>query len=127
MKIISALILLWSALLLASCGQENAYILEPQWRDDIEYLVEIRPGAPTVGMNEFMIVATHKDHRPAHEAVISIKIKGKGDWRQSIQDGHSGVYRRAIRVNDPENDVMLVQVKQAKGVFVLSYPLTKKQ
>ena len=115
------------AVIVSSCGQENAYILTPQWHNDIEYLVEIRPGAPTVGMNEFIVVATHKDKKPLHNAVVSIKIMGTDEWRQSIQDGHSGVYRRAIRINDPVKNVLLVQVKLDKKEFILEFPLTKTQ
>ena len=45
--------------LVASCNRGDAYILVPQhWNED-EILVEIRPGAPQKGMNEFVLVATN--------------------------------------------------------------------
>jgi len=97
-------------MLVVGCGGGNAYVLGPQMYNDISILVEIRPGAPTVGMNEFLVMATHKNRIPASEYVVSIKIKGRDEWHQSIQDGATGVYRRAIRVNDPVNDVLTVQL-----------------
>jgi hypothetical protein len=108
------------------CGSRDAYLLGPQMHNDIEILVEIRPGAPTVGMNEFLVMATHKNRLPASKYIVSIKLKGQEKWHQSIQDGATGVYRRAIRVNDPGNDVLLVQLEGKDGqqpATVLSFPL----
>ena len=123
-SIIVSLILL----IAAACGSGDAYVLGPQLYKDIDILVEIRPGAPTVGMNEFLVIATHKNRIPASEYIVSIKIKGQPDWHQSIQDGATGVYRRAIRVNDPVNDVFTVQLlnKDGKEAAVeLDFPLQK--
>jgi hypothetical protein len=108
------------------CGSRDAYLLGPQMVNDIEILVEIRPGAPTVGMNEFLVLATQKNRLPASEYIVSIKLEGQERWHQSIQDGATGVYRRAIRVNDPDNDVLLVQLVGKDGQQpgkVLSFPL----
>lgn len=112
-------------LFICSCSNEDAYILGPQLYKDVEVIVDIRPGVPRVGMNEFIVVATNKDQRPAHEFIISIKLKGADEWHQSIQDGHSGVYRRALRVNDPVNDVLQVQLQNGDDIGLLSFPLSK--
>jgi hypothetical protein len=113
---------------IAACGSSSAYVLGPKMYNDISILVEIRPGSPTVGMNEFLVMATHKNRIPASEYIVSIKIKGQDDWHQSIQDGATGVYRRAIRVNDPATDVLTVQLvnkddKQPPAEF--DFPLRK--
>jgi hypothetical protein len=113
-----------------ACGSSDAYILGPQTYKDIDILVEIRPGAPTVGMNEFLVMATHKNRRPAADYVVSIKIKGLQDWHQSIQDGETGVYRRAIRVNDPDHDILSVQFvnkDEKHPPVVLDFPLHQSQ
>lgn len=113
-------------LALYGCGGGEAYILGPQMHNDVEILVEIRPGAPTVGMNEFLVLATHKNRLSASKYVVSIKMRGADEWYQSIQDGATGVYRRAIRVNDPRNDVLMVQLASKDGNQVpveLSFPL----
>ncbi|MDH5323829.1 MAG: hypothetical protein OEZ68_16800 [Gammaproteobacteria bacterium] len=113
-------------ILLSACSGEKAYILGPQTHEDVDVLVEIRPGAPRVGMNEFIVVATKKNRIPAKDYIVSVKMKGLGEWRQSIQDGHSGVYRRAVRVNDPQTDVLLVELDDRKQKTVLSFPLVPK-
>lgn len=110
---------------LGACNEEPAYILGPQLYKDVEVIVDVRPGAPRVGMNEFIIVATHKNGLPGHLFIVSIKLEGTQEWHQSIQDGHSGVYRRALRVNDPKKDVLLVQLQQENEEGILSFPLAK--
>jgi len=113
-------------LVIAGCGRSGAYILVPQQWNDTEFLVEIRPGAPTKGMNEFVVVATDKKGVPGYEYIVSIKMNASHDWQQMIQDGHSGVYRRAIAINDPRNGVLMVQIRHKKEEsqqVVLRFPL----
>ncbi|NOZ54378.1 MAG: hypothetical protein GXP08_14810 [Gammaproteobacteria bacterium] len=111
---VAALLLLALLSVLIGCGRGNAYILVPQHWKNVEFLVEIRPGAPRVGMNEFVVVATGNDRVPGYQYVISIQIEGGKRWAQMIQDGHSGVYRRALAVRDPANDILQVKVKSSK-------------
>jgi len=111
---------------LAGCGRSGAYILVPQQWNDTEFLVEIRPGAPTKGMNEFVVVATDNKGVPGYEYIVSIKMNTAHDWQQMIQDGHSGVYRRAIAINDPQNGVLMVQIRHKREEsqqVVLRFPL----
>ncbi|MCI0506085.1 MAG: hypothetical protein L0Z73_08220 [Gammaproteobacteria bacterium] len=113
---------------LVGCGRGDAYILAPQHWNDTEFLVEIRPGAPTRGMNEFVVVATDIKGLPGYEYVVSIKMNTANDWNQMIQDGHSGVYRRAIAIDDPQNGVLMVQIthkKEQNKQTILSFPLAR--
>lgn len=126
MKTIYSFYVVLLLLLCSACTNEAAYILGPQYYKDVEVIVDIRPGAPRVGMNEFIIVTTHKDKRPAYEYVISIKLKNGNEWHQSIQDGHSGVYRRALRINDPANDTLIVQLALGDEAGELSFPLSRE-
>ena len=114
--------------LVTGCDKGDAYILVPQQWNNIEFLVEIRPGAPQRGMNEFVVVGTEIKGPPAYNYIISIKTNNSKRWAQMIQDGHSGVYRRAIGVNDPANDVLVVQVKHKTNQDLqteLQFPLAK--
>lgn len=112
-----------------SCSRSDAYILVPQRWNEHEILVEIRPGAPRQGMNEFVVVATNYNTGvPGYEYIVSLKMNMDERWQQMIQDGHSGVYRRAIAVNDPVNGVLVVQLKhkrEANTKTELSFPLAK--
>ena len=119
----AALILLLLCLSQA-CSEDSAYILKPQWWQDVEVMVEIRPSVPRAGMNEFLVVATQKNRRPAFDLIVSLKTEHGKRWEQSIQDGHSGVYRRAIWVQDPKTDVLLVQLQRGEERGELRFPLT---
>lgn len=113
-------------LILCGCSAGDAYLLGPQMHNEVEILVEIRPGAPKVGMNEFLVMATHKNRLPASRYIVSIKLQNDSEWSQAIQDGATGVYRRAIRVNNPSNDILMVQLLSKDGkepAAELSFPL----
>ncbi len=117
------------ALSLTNCGRSDAYILEPQhWNED-EILVEIRPGAPRKGMNEFVVVATNYNTGvPGYQYIVSLRMNNDDQWQQMIQDGHSGVYRRAIAVQDPANGVLIVQLRHKKEqskITELRFPLSR--
>jgi hypothetical protein len=107
------------------CSSDKAYILQPQVWQDVEVMVEVRPSVPRVGMNEFLVVATQKNRRPAFDMVVSLKTQHDTRWEQSIQDGHSGVYRRAIRLQDPVNDVLMVRLERGEQRGELLFPMAK--
>ena len=98
----------------SGCGKDAAYLLPPQVWNDTEFLVEIRPGAPRVGMNEFVVISTQTDGAPGYSYIITIKTNLNDRPSQMIQDGHSGVYRRAIEIKDPVNEVLIVHVAHNK-------------
>lgn len=125
MKVLIAVIMLSA---LTGCGRDAAYLLPPQVWNDTEFMVEIRPGAPRVGMNEFVVLSTQTDGAPGYNYVITIKTNLSDRASQMIQDGHSGVYRRAIEVKDPANEVLVVQVTHKKETDLkteLNFPLSK--
>jgi len=123
------ILLILAIVSIANCSRSNAYILVPQRWNEHEILVEIRPGAPRQGMNEFVVVATnYKTGVPGYEYIVSLKMNTNDRWQQMIQDGHSGVYRRAIAVKDPVNGVLVVQIKHKREEnkkTELTFPLAK--
>ncbi len=122
------LLMVFFLVLTSGCGRDAAYLLPPQVWNDTEFLVEIRPGAPRVGMNEFVVISTQTDGAPGYTYVITIKTNLSDRSSQMIQDGHSGVYRRAIEVKDPANEILIVQVVHTKETDLkteLQFPLAK--
>lgn len=77
----------------------------------------------TQGMNEFWLIISENERRPAHDLIVSIRAGESGPWRQMIQDGHTGVYRRAVAVQDPESQALEVQIKRGAEVGRLHFPL----
>jgi hypothetical protein len=127
MRQISSLILLLS-LVIAGCGGDSAYLLpERQWKN-ISFFVEVRPNPPVAGMNEVLVVATRADRKPAFDMIVSVSSNLQQQPIQTIQDGHSGIFRRAVRFGDDiakERLYVHIQSREAnaKGDTTLSFPL----
>lgn len=111
---------------LTSCGGETVQ-LEQQEFDGNTYQIEARPGPVVLkGMNEFIVIISNKHNQPVADLIISLRTEEKNDWRQMIQDGKVGVYRRAIDIKNPETDYLQVQVRKkdkAGELTVLKFPL----
>ena len=78
-------------------------------------------------MNEFLIIANKRHRRPAYDLIVSLRTSENEPWKQTIQDGHVGVYRRAVSVQDPLKDILQVQLKEGGDVGVLYFPLVPKK
>jgi hypothetical protein len=119
------LLLILVPLLLLACTTKEDVRLGPQVWNGVSFIVESRPSPIRQGMNEFIVIASKDNVRPGVDLVISMRTNDQDKWRQAIQDGFSGVYRRAVLVRDPQNDVLQVHIRQskAKEETVLHFPL----
>lgn len=137
MRWLTLIIVCSTILLLAGCGGGKVVRYGPATWNGISFTVEPRPFPLRVGMNEFILVA-NKGKRPAVHLVVSYRVDKGSDWQQAIQDGFSGVYRRAIHVGDPKNGVLEVQIRKInqeaefKGIdeekdTIIRFPLNQKQ
>ena len=111
------------AIFLVACESDNVFLGPVKWEGaDIE--VETRPSPPTTGMVEFILIASRNKSRPVTDMVISFRTSDKYPWRQAIQDGFSGVYRRAVRVGDVSTAVLQVKIhKKDNTDAILRFPL----
>ncbi len=108
-------------LVLAACSGGLGGTLPPQkWGDQVVQ-VEVRPSVPRQGMNEFLVVVSDERRRPVSDLIVSLRADDAQKWRQAIQDGRTGVYRRAIRVDDPANQTLQVHLKRRSGEEVVLY------
>jgi hypothetical protein len=110
------------ALLLQACSGSDLPQLPPQQWQDLSILLETRPVQVRPGMNEFLIIATTPRGLPGDDMVVSLRMSNQDAWSQAIQDGHSGVFRRAIIVNSGQRNVF-VQLKRRGNSGVLTFPL----
>lgn len=122
-----ALAVIVMLLALSHCGGDSAYQLKPQVWKNIIVFIEVRPNPPEPGMNELLVVATRNDHRPAYDMIVSVSSSAQAKEVQTIQDGHSGIYRRAVLLKDPLKDTIKVHIQSreagSKGETVLSFPV----
>ncbi len=99
----------------------------PAGVEDITIEVETRPARVEEGMIEFLIIATRQPRRPAHNLLVFISIDDTGAWTQAIQDGHMGVYRRALPITDPANNVLNVRIRYDDRERTLEFPLAQSE
>ena len=121
MKLIAAAML---SLMLWGCGSDVADTLGSQRLGDVVIEVQCRPAPVTVGMNEFLVLATDVRGAPVHDLLVDVRMKDDAVWRQAIQDGFSGVYRKALGVESLQQQLQL-RIKHDGKITELRFPLTK--
>ena len=105
----------------AGCGDQVPRIPPQVWQD-LEIVVETRPVIVRPGMNEFLVIATQHGGLPGHDMVVSLRMTPAHGWQQAIQDGHSGVFRKAILVNPGQHQVQ-VQLRRKDQLGELVFAL----
>lgn len=109
--------------LTAACSNDLGYeIAQQQWRDVI-VRIESRPAPPEPGMNEFWVILNDVRGRPVHNAIVSVR-GSSSVWHQAIQDGHTGVFRRSARIDDPTTMPLVVKLQMGKELGELSFDLS---
>ncbi len=122
-KVIAALL----PLVLAACSENHAADIPPQKWHDLDVRVESRPSPPRAGMNEFLVLVTDKRGRPGYDLIVSLRTAKDDAWKQAIQDGQVGVYRRAVKVEPGARAVLQVQLKRHDEEDILYFPLQLPQ
>lgn len=108
------------------CGSDASDTLGRQRLGDVVIEVQCRPAPVTVGMNEFLVMATDVRGAPAHNLLVDLRMKDDEVWRQAIQDGFSGVYRKALGV-ESLHDQLRVKIKHDGTETELRFPLSKSE
>jgi len=115
-------LLLLLTLLLPACSDVDMPQMPSQQWQELDIALQSRPSPLQTGMNEFWIIATNPRGLPGDDMVVSLGKSRNGPWSQAIQDGHSGVYRRAVRISAGQYSVML-QLRRGRDQTVLEFPL----
>jgi len=109
--------------MLSACGgSQHADTPAQKWQN-VDVRVETRPSPPQPGMNEFLVMVTGERGRPVYDLVVSLRTDDQDAWKQAIQDGQVGVYRRAAEVEPGSRSVLQVQIKRNGTESVLRFPL----
>lgn len=116
------LLLLIAAMLIACTGGKGEATLPAQRWGEVSVAVEFRPVPLRAGMNEFMVIATHADRTRAHDMVVALRSDPGAAWQQAIQDGRTGVYRRAVPLRSGEQ-VLYVRLSRSLEETVLEFPV----
>lgn len=112
-------------LILTGCSApEGGYSIPAQTWEDVVLEIQSRPTPVEPGMNEFLVIATLERGKPVHDLIVSLRASDGQGWQQAIQDGHSGVYRRAVNVPEGQHELQLkVRRKKSDEESQLNFPL----
>jgi len=111
-------------MVMGGCGSDVADSLGQQRLGDVIIEVQCRPTPVALGMNEFLIMATDVHGAPVHDLLVDLRMKDDAEWQQAIQDGFSGVYRKAMGVKSLQDPLQL-RIKRDGAETELRFPLTK--
>lgn len=110
--------------LLAACGGDISRQPPPQQWQGLEVRVEQRSSPLHDGSSEFLVMATDSRNRPAYNLVVSMRTSDSEPWKQAIEDGQVGVYRRAIKAEAGAE--LQVQIRRGDAEGVLRFPLKQQ-
>jgi hypothetical protein len=113
------------ALLACGCGggtQDSATLL---WRD-LQIHVESRGYGAVPEMKELLVYINKGSTLPAWNCRVEIRTSDEDPWKQAIEDGYVGVYRRAAKVDDRDHSRVQVRIRAEGDETVLIFPLTRK-
>jgi len=110
---------------LASCsnGQDSSQIGTQKW-GSYDVAVEVRPTPPRQGHDEVVVIITGERHRPVYDALVAVRADPQQAWVQAIEDGHVGVYRRAVFFGRGPVASLQVRLQRADTQSVLEFPVT---
>ena len=108
---------------LSACSGDQAVDIPVQKWHEVEVRVEVRPSPPRAGMSEFLVMTTGERGRPVYDLIVSLRTNDQDEWKQAIQDGQVGVFRRAVDVEPGARSVLQVQIKRKDEEGVLRFPL----
>ncbi len=104
------LLMLMGFLLLSSCSaNEAAWSSAPQSWQDITIRIETQPTPIRRGMNEFLLIADHQQRGFINNLLVEVRTENS-DWKQAIPDGALGVFRRALPVQNVQNEHLYVRL-----------------
>lgn len=119
MKSIWLLLTMW---LLVGCAPENLPTLPEQQWQDVTVHIEARPTPLESGTSEFWVILNDPRGLPVFDVMVNLRADA-GEWQQAIQDGHTGVYRRAVLVRNPASANLTVRLRRREQTGELIYPL----
>lgn len=106
---------------LAACGSPDAETVgRANWRG-CQVEVQTRPFPPTLGSNEVVVILTEAHRRPVYDAIVSVRGRSSAPWVQAIEDGHVGVYRRAVMFTPEPGAALEVQVQRGNDEAIFSF------
>jgi hypothetical protein len=109
-------------LALCGCSGDTQDSPTENWRD-LQVHVESRSYSPIPGMRELLVFVNRDRVLPAWDCRVDLRTSDADPWKQAIEDGHVGVYRRAAKVDEREHSVLQIWIRAEGSETVLRIPL----
>jgi len=109
-------------LALSGCSGPTQHTPTVNWRD-LQVHVESRSYGPIPGMKELLVFVNRNGALPAWDCRVELRTSDADPWKQAIEDGRVGVYRRAAKVDEGEHSVLQVRISAEGSETVLHIPL----
>ncbi len=109
------------ALMLVACSGGIQESPPQEWRD-LQVRVESRSYSPIPGMEELLVLVNRNQTLPAWDCRVDLRTADEDPWKQAIEDGHVGVYRRAAKV-DAKHSILQVWIHTEGTQGILKFPL----
>ena len=113
------------AAILCGCGGGTQDSPTQYW-GDLQIHVESRSYGPIPEMKELLVFINRGHDLPAWNCRVDLRTSDADPWTQAIEDGHVGVYRRALKVDEGEHSVLQIWIRTAGNETVLRVPLIRK-
>ncbi len=117
-----AALLAGAALLACSDGGQTTSLGSQSW-GSIDIAVEVRPSPPREGHNEVVVLVSAERQRPVYDALVWVRAQPSAPWVQAIEDGHVGVYRRAVNFGRGPDATLEVQIRHHDAETVVRFPV----
>lgn len=101
--------------LLGACSAGSGPQIAPQQWGRNQVSVETRPAPVRQGMNEFLVLVTAPGRLPVYDLMVELRLEGSAAWGQAIQDGDTGVFRKALRVRGSGPQRLYVRLRPKQG------------
>jgi len=109
-------------LALCACSGDTQDSRTLTWRD-LQVHVESRSYGPIPEMKELLVFINRGRVLPAWDCRVDLRTSDADPWKQAIEDGHVGVYRRAAKVDAQEHSMLQVWIRAEGNETVLHIPL----
>ena len=73
-------------------------------------------------MKELLVYINKGSTLPAWDCRVEIRTSDEDPWKQAIEDGYVGVYRRAAKVDDRDHSSVQVRIRAEGDETVLIFP-----
>lgn len=119
-----AVLTMLAACAMAACGESSdSYVVGTGRWNDFDVTVESRPAPPRAGNNEVVVIVTGARRQPVFDALVTLRAQPSEPWVQAIEDGHVGVYRRAVNFGRGQSATIQVQLRHGSDQGTLSFPV----